>query len=689
MKIDLDLVESLNDLSDVLIENNSIYLGTILNNIDANNSGDNTAIGKNSMLMLTTGNNNTSYGTGSLSSTNTGSRNTSVGTGSLYSNTSGYNNSAFGWNAARVCSEGHNNIAIGTSALGGNNTGIDISKNTVIGSQALFNIDEGGNDNIAIGYKAVYDSLTTGTSNIVIGNEASVGQNNTNSNNQIILGHNTEGQGDNSVTLGNSDITDIYMSQDSDASVHCGEVLCSSLNSDNSEITLKKNIIPNVDNTYDIGSEEFKIKDMYVSENSLWIGDNHKVTISGGKMKFRKRKLNYVPQIILTAGGNQEGAISYASTIDNNITQLNQIKLRHWVKYLRSFGGEYANGKVKDLFRDNSDDYDEESNANFWQESDSVLTTNENIKISNNLTIDNISNFNINGGANGQIIKSNGDNTLSWTDLSSVVSSFQLDTFTYNTNSTLTSNTTIISTSDYSFTANKTGLLMIFFNSAIQTESSGNIRFGLKLNIYVNDVILTNDNQPKEIYSEGESSSYAPDLHTLNTCKQININKDDIIKYEVNLTIYQAGTIYIGNNGTSSINKYLEIQNVLLGINENEFVNKSLPSIDGDLDLNENSIKNLSLNSNSEITSTSILDTNESTIIPMNPTNNMTYTINTSIMNEGKILIFKDISGNANNNNIIIKTERSEKIDGNDSYIINENYGKLKIFCHNNNWFII
>ena len=73
----------------------------------------------------------------------------------------------------------------------------------------------------------------------------------------------------------------------------------------------------------------------------------------------------------------------------------------------------------------------------------------------------------------------------------------------------------------------------------------------------------------------------------------------------------------------------------------------------------------------------------------MNPTNNMTYTINTSIMNDGKILIFKDISGNANNNNITINTEGSEKIDGNDSYIINENYGKLKIFCHNNNWFII
>ena len=121
-----------------------------------------------------------------------------------------------------------------------------------------------------------------------------------------------------------------------------------------------------------------------------------------------------------------------------------------------------------------------------------------------------------------------------------------------------------------------------------------------------------------------------------------------------------------------------------------EFMNKNTPLIDGDFDLNDNNILNLSLNTNSEITTTGSLSDKDPSIIPIDTsTNNITYTINTSIMNNGKILIFKDISGNASNNNITMETEGSEKIDGLDTFIINENYGKLKIFCNNNNWFVI
>ena len=59
------------------------------------------------------------------------------------------------------------------------------------------------------------------------------------------------------------------------------------------------------------------------------------------------------------------------------------------------------------------------------------------------------------------------------------------------------------------------------------------------------------------------------------------------------------------------------------------------------------------------------------------------------MMSNGKILIFKDIGGDANNNTITINTEGNETIDGNSSIIISENYGKLKIFCHDDNWYII
>ena len=75
------------------------------------------------------------------------------------------------------------------------------------------------------------------------------------------------------------------------ANIHCGEITSYSLETSNDEITLRNHIIPDTTDTFDIGSADKKIRDIYVSDDSLWIGDNHKVSISGGKMKFRKENL--------------------------------------------------------------------------------------------------------------------------------------------------------------------------------------------------------------------------------------------------------------------------------------------------------------------------------------------------------------------------------------------------------------
>lgn len=483
------------------------------------------------------------------------------------------------------------------------------------------------------------------------------------------------------------------------ANIHCREITSYSLETSNDEITLRNHIIPDTTDTYDIGSAEKKIRDIYVSDDSLWIGDNHKVSISGGKMKFRKRKLNYVPAIILTAGGSEAGAIAYAqNNFNDNITSLSDLKLRHWVKYLRSFGGEYSNGKVKDLFRDNSDDYDEESNATFWKEgTDSKITTTENIDLNTNLNVSDISKLQIPGGSSGQVIQSNGDNTLSWTNsiTSALISSSQLESHIYNNNATYSSNTTLVNTSDNSLTVSKTGLLMIFFNSVVQTDSSDNIRFGLKLTVYKednngNDVALDASLQPKEVYSEGESSNYAPDLHSLSISKQVNVTKDDVIKYKIDLTIYQAGNVHFGTNGTNAISKYCEVQSVIFGISDDEFISKSQPVLGGDLNLSNNSIKNLSASVSTAIETSGSLSDKDASIIPLNSSGGpITYTINTSLMSSGKILIFKDIGGGASSNNITIEPEGGETIDGSSSHIISQDYGKLKIFCHDNNWYII
>jgi len=127
------------------------------------------------------------------------------------------------------------------------------------------------------------------------------------------------------------------------------------------QITTYKDIIPGIDDSIDLGSSDFKFRDIYVGENSLWVGDKHKIVISDGKMKFRKRKTDFVPDIITTSGGSSIDAMAFSGV---DIAENMQIK--HWLSYLRTLPNAPANSSVKDLFRDNTDDYDEEISTDSW-----------------------------------------------------------------------------------------------------------------------------------------------------------------------------------------------------------------------------------------------------------------------------------------------------------------------------------
>ena len=127
--------------------------------------------------------------------------------------------------------------------------------------------------------------------------------------------------------------------------------------------TLKGHIIPDTDNVYDIGSATYKIRDLYVSENSLWVGDSHKVSISGGKLKFRKRRTSTVPAAITAAGGNASGALSHSGK--SNLTSM---KLKHWKAYMRTLSNQ-SGATIQDIFRDNADDYADQATMENWLES--------------------------------------------------------------------------------------------------------------------------------------------------------------------------------------------------------------------------------------------------------------------------------------------------------------------------------
>ena len=244
---------------------NNRNIGIGKNALDAATTGQlNIAIGDDALTDVTTGNYNVAIGFESQKDT-TGGQNVSIGYNSLEFNTSGNNNTAIGYAAAGGFTySGVSNIAIGYTALGGASVSGDY--NIAIGHAVMGSITT-ADDNLAIGDFAL-TSIQTSTRNIAIGSEAlryikdvggTHGFNNTalgwnagkrygdnagnlvsasfsvyighttypledNSQNEILIGSQVRGKGSNTATIGDGNITDIYLSQDQGATVHTGNV---------------------------------------------------------------------------------------------------------------------------------------------------------------------------------------------------------------------------------------------------------------------------------------------------------------------------------------------------------------------------------------------------------------------------------------------------------------------------------
>ena len=176
-------------------QNVAIGYQTMKNATEANFS---IAIGYLSLYSATTGNYNTAVGNNNSYLTTTGYSNTAVGSGALYNNDDGANLSAFGVGAVQANTSGLKNCGFGSSALGYNTT---------------------GSNNIAIGYQAgVYDkdtnALTTPENSMYIGHITHSGSDSDGGEdaitNEMVFGYVTIGNGSNTVTLGNTSITNFH-----------------------------------------------------------------------------------------------------------------------------------------------------------------------------------------------------------------------------------------------------------------------------------------------------------------------------------------------------------------------------------------------------------------------------------------------------------------------------------------------
>ena len=146
-------------------------------------------------------------------------------------------------------------------------------------------------------------------------------------------------------------------------------------------------IIPTTNATFDVGSAENKVRDLYVDTNSLWIGDLTKIAFERGKMKFKRRKVDKVPRMLVDLaiqhGRTNESdvethAIAYAQTKDSSISSLADLKLQHWRDYAKTFDETKA---VSDIFVDNDEDYEAVTASEAFMEVGSNIFTEHSLSI--------------------------------------------------------------------------------------------------------------------------------------------------------------------------------------------------------------------------------------------------------------------------------------------------------------------
>jgi len=110
-----------------------------------------------------------------------------------------------------------------------------------------------------------------------------------------------------------------------------------------SYLELTGHILPSQHEQYDLGSAEKKIRHLFLSDNSLWLGDGNKIDTSSGSVKTKKRKKTVVPSTITTAGGTDAGLLSHSGK-----GSLAQVTLEEALAYLTSLDDSKTD--VSDLY---------------------------------------------------------------------------------------------------------------------------------------------------------------------------------------------------------------------------------------------------------------------------------------------------------------------------------------------------
>ena len=153
-----------------------------------------------------TGLDNLAVGAGAMSGVSSGSKNTAVGASAMqgYIGTGSDNNTSIGYNNMMGLTTGSLNTSVGAESMTALVTG---NSNTSLGNQSLMNTT--GSSNVGVG-KGAGSTITSGSNNTMLGTGANVGTNSLS--NTTAIGFGATVVASNTVQLGNTSITDVKTS---------------------------------------------------------------------------------------------------------------------------------------------------------------------------------------------------------------------------------------------------------------------------------------------------------------------------------------------------------------------------------------------------------------------------------------------------------------------------------------------
>jgi hypothetical protein len=157
-------------------------------------------------------------------------------------------------------------------------------------------------------------------------------------------------------------------------------------------MTMTGHIIPLTGNTYDIGSPDKQIRDIYVSNNTIYLGEVITLSVdeTTSELKVKKRKTDVIPKAIRDTDPSITAEVILTETFGaGHGKQLSDLKLSHYRRFARNnltINGKSGNNiEVPDILTNDTENWEEDISI---ADINNILTQiQENMNISGNLTV--------------------------------------------------------------------------------------------------------------------------------------------------------------------------------------------------------------------------------------------------------------------------------------------------------------